>query len=130
MLLVQLGSAGSSTATVLLAGAARSSWSCSLTLPAAALPLQDAPWETCWSRHSSTHPSRSAPRAAGSRHGVWLQQLWVERAPVPASSHGVHLKSESVLLELQRDETTNLIILKNNGDILKIDLKQNLKPNI
>lgn len=64
VLLLQLGSAASITATVLLAGAAQSSWSCALTLPAAALPLQDAPQVICWSRCCSTHPSSSAPRAA------------------------------------------------------------------
>lgn len=40
-------------------------------LPAAALPLQDAPLETWWRRHSSTRPSRSTPRAACICHGVW-----------------------------------------------------------
>lgn len=47
--------------------------------------------------------------------GFGLQWLWAEKAPMPACGHGGRLKSESAPLELQRDATENLILLKKYG---------------
>lgn len=84
-------------------------------LPAAALPLQDALSETWWSSALPLLLLGLLQQQRGASAGFGLQQLRAEKAPMPAGSHGGRLKSESAPLELQRDATENLILLKKYG---------------